>query len=141
MTPFGEKMRALRAERSVSLKDMAESLRVSSAYLSALEHGKRGKPSWAFLQSVLNYFNLIWDDADALIRLADLSDPRVVIDTTGLSAQATLAANRLAAAISSLDENDLDLLMAVIDGKAHGKLGITPNPEMSKKDLPNRNPP
>ena len=44
MTPFGDRMRKLRAERNVTLKDMAEALGVSSAYLSALEHGKRGRP-------------------------------------------------------------------------------------------------
>ena len=43
MTPFGEKMRALRAERGLQLKDMAAGLGVSSAYLSALEHGRRGR--------------------------------------------------------------------------------------------------
>ena len=41
MTPFGEKMRSLRAERGLQLKDMAAGLGVSSAYLSALEHGRR----------------------------------------------------------------------------------------------------
>ena len=47
MTPFGAKIRALRAERGVSQKDMAAALGVSAAYLSALEHGRRGVPGWA----------------------------------------------------------------------------------------------
>ncbi|TIT83335.1 MAG: helix-turn-helix transcriptional regulator, partial [Mesorhizobium sp.] len=36
MTPFGEKLRALRAERGLSQKAMAEAIGVSAAYLSAL---------------------------------------------------------------------------------------------------------
>ena len=44
MTPFGDRMRKLRSERGITLKEMAEALGVSSAYLSALEHGKRGRP-------------------------------------------------------------------------------------------------
>ena len=40
MTPFGERIRALRADRAVTLKDMADALQVSAAYLSALEHGR-----------------------------------------------------------------------------------------------------
>ena len=69
------------------LKDMAAHLGVSSAYLSALERGERGKPTWTLIQGVLQYFHIIWDEADELARLADLSDPRVKIDTAGTRSQ------------------------------------------------------
>jgi transcriptional regulator with XRE-family HTH domain len=104
MTPFGEKLRALRQERNITLKDMAKSLNVSSAYLSALEHGKRGRPSWHLLQSVIACLNIIWDDAEELSQLAKLSHPRIVIDTASLSPGATELANRLARDISTYDE-------------------------------------
>ncbi len=45
MTPFGERVRSLRDAKGVTLKQMATDLSISSAYLSALEHGKRGQPS------------------------------------------------------------------------------------------------
>ena len=54
MTPFGERVRKLRRERGLMLKDMAAHLGVSSAYLSALERGERGKPTWALIQGVFN---------------------------------------------------------------------------------------
>ena len=38
MTPFGARLRALRAARGVTLKHLAEALQVSAAYLSALEN-------------------------------------------------------------------------------------------------------
>ena len=41
MTPFGIKMRSLRAKRGLTLQDQGDVLGVSSAYISALEHGKR----------------------------------------------------------------------------------------------------
>ncbi len=85
MTPLGAKLRQLREERGVSLKDMAKALNVSSAYLSALEHGRRGKPTWFLLQRIIAYFNVIWDEAEELQRLAELSDPKVTIDTGGLA--------------------------------------------------------
>ncbi|HSR55325.1 MAG TPA: helix-turn-helix transcriptional regulator, partial [Alphaproteobacteria bacterium] len=44
MTPFGAKVRELRRQRGVTLKRMAEDLQLSPAYLSALEHGHRGRP-------------------------------------------------------------------------------------------------
>ncbi|MGB6117856.1 MAG: helix-turn-helix transcriptional regulator [Mesorhizobium sp.] len=107
MTPFGEKVRKLREERGVSQKDMAAAIGVSPAYLSALEHGRRGRPSWAMAQKILGYFNIIWDDAEALLALAEGSDPRVVIDTAGLSPRATEYANLLASRIGSISEEEL----------------------------------
>ena len=115
MTPFGERVRRLRRERGLLLKDMAAHLGVSSAYLSALERGERGKPTWALIQGVLQYFHIIWDEADELTRLADLSDPRVKIDTAGGDPRATLLANRLAREIRSLSEAELEEMLAILD--------------------------
>lgn len=114
MTPFGEKLRALRAERGVSQKAMAEAIGVSAAYLSALEHGRRGAPTWTLIQKIIGYFNIIWDDAEDLARLAESSHPRVRIDTSGLSPAATELANLLAESIERLDEAELRRLSASI---------------------------
>ncbi|SRR5690606_32909899 len=112
MTPFGERIRALREEKGVTQKDMAEAIGVSPAYLSALEHGNRGAPNWAMVQKIVGYFNVIWDDAEELQRLAGNSRPRVLVDTTGLSPQATLLANRLAEDIRRLSKDDIAELLA-----------------------------
>jgi transcriptional regulator with XRE-family HTH domain len=111
MTPFGAKLRRLRAARGVALKDMAADLGLSAAYLSALEHGRRGRPSGVLVQQVSAYFNLAWDDVDELQRLAQLSHPRVVVDTAGLSPRATELANRLAEVIDRLDEARIERLL------------------------------
>jgi hypothetical protein len=63
------------------------------------------------LQRIIGYFNIIWDEAEALQRLADLSHPRVVIDTAGLDPRATELANLLAETIAGLGEEDLDRLI------------------------------
>ena len=115
MTPFGERMRHMRARKGVTQKEMAAALGVSAAYLSALEHGRRGMPSWPLLQKIVGYFNVIWDDAEELQRLAATSHPRVTVDTVGLSPQATLLANRLAGAIGTLSEADVAELLARLD--------------------------
>jgi transcriptional regulator with XRE-family HTH domain len=70
MTPFGKRMRELRAERHVTLRQMADAVGVSAAYLSALEHGKRGRPGWSLIQRIITYFNIIWDDAEEVAQLA-----------------------------------------------------------------------
>ena len=115
MTPFGERVRRLRRERGLLLKDMAAHLGVSSAYLSALERGERGKPTWTLIQGTLQYFNIIWDEADELARLADLSDPRVKVDPARLPSEATLLANRLSREIRGLNAEEIAELLGVLD--------------------------
>lgn len=115
MTPFGLKLRALRAERGVTLKAMAAALDVSPSYLSALEHGRRGAPTWMMVQRIITFFNIIWDEAEDLQRLAGLSHPRVVVDTTGLDPAATELANRLAREIRSLDADTVAAMLDLLD--------------------------
>jgi transcriptional regulator with XRE-family HTH domain len=111
MTPLGAKIRELREARGISLKDMAAALNVSSAYLSALEHGRRGRPTGFLLHRMIAFFNVIWDEAEELQRLAEMSDPKVTIDTGGLTPEATELTNRLAADIGRLDPEDLKFLL------------------------------
>lgn len=117
MTPFGEKIRALRRERGIAQRDMAAAIGVSAAYLSALEHGRRGVPNWGMVQKIIGFFNVIWDEAEELQRLAAASDPRVVVDTAGLSPRATELANLLAARIATLGEDEIAALIRRLQGR------------------------
>lgn len=118
MTPLGAKLRLLRAQRGVTLKDMARELNVSAAYLSALEHGHRGKPTWFLLQRIIAYFNVIWDEAEEIQRLAEVSDPKVTIDTSGMNPEATELANQLARNIAKLSADDLGAIRTEIIRRA-----------------------
>jgi transcriptional regulator with XRE-family HTH domain len=115
MTPFGARLRALRSARGVTLKQLAEALQVSAAYLSALEHGKRGSPSAGLVHQVNEHFGLIWDEADELSRLARLSNPRVTVNTAGLTAEQTALANRIAQMMHRLSPETVAALHAVLD--------------------------
>jgi len=114
MTPFGLRLRALRERHGVTLRQLAHDLGVSPAYLSALEHGHRGRPAAGLVMQVCARFGLIWDEVEELKRLARLSHPRVVIDTAGLSPAATELANRLAERIAGLQEPALARLLAML---------------------------
>ncbi|WP_159586954.1 helix-turn-helix domain-containing protein [Chelativorans xinjiangense] len=116
MTPFAAKIRQMRRARGLTQKEMAAALGVSPAYLSALEHGRRSPPNWAMVQKIIGFFNVIWDEADELQRLATLSHPRVVVDTAGLSDKATALANLVARHIAELDEKELARLFDELEG-------------------------
>ena len=115
MTPFGRRVRDHRARRGITLAEMAGVLGVTPAYLSALEHGKRGRPTFTLIQGAIHLLGVIWDEADELVRLADLSHPRVTVDTAGLEPEATLLANRLARDIAVLEPDEIQSLSDVLD--------------------------
>ncbi len=121
MTPFGSRVRDLRSAKSIKLKQMAADLGVSSAYISALEHGHRGQPAPGMVMQICGYFNLIWDDAEELKRLAALSHPRVTIDTAGLSPRATELANMLSENIADLDDDTIVWVINEIRGRIGAK--------------------
>lgn len=121
MTPFGARLRGLRAARGITLRQLAETLQVSAAYLSALEHGRRGAPSAGLVHQVNEFFGLIWDEAEELSRLARLSNPKVTVNTAGLTPEQTALANRLAQAIHRLSPETVAALHAVLDTAPQGK--------------------
>lgn len=114
MTPLGQKMRELRRQRGVTLKQLAGALEISPAYLSALEHGHRGRPTPALLVQICEYFHLIWDDYEEMHRLARLSHPRITVDTSGLSSAATELANLLAERIHDLDQATVEAMLKIL---------------------------
>ncbi len=127
MTPFGARVRSLRAASGVRLVDLAAGLQVSPAYLSALEHGRRGAPSPGLVHQVCEFFGLIWDDAEELARLARISQPKVRIDTGGLTAEQTALANRLAQVLPRLPPETVAAMHALLDGT-----GLLPKPRLRR---------
>ena len=119
MTPFAHALRELRRRKGVTQKDLARAIGVSPAYLSALEHGKKGKPSFDLLQRIAGYFNIIWDEADELFFTAASSHPRVTLDTSGLPASYTAFANRLAREIRTLPPDMIEAMEKLLDGTRH----------------------
>ena len=117
MTPFGDRMRKLRAERGITLKEMADGLGVSSAYLSALEHGKRGRPGWHLIQRILtllqHHMGRCRGGGAAGTHLSSPNHHRYI----GAEPEATELANRLADDIGRLDPAALEELLAVLDRK------------------------
>ena len=115
MTPFGLRLRQLRREKNVTLQQQARFLGVSPAYISALEHGQRGKPSPAFVDQICVWLGLIWDDAEELKRLANVSHPKPSIDVRRQSANAVYLSNLLAQNINRLSPEDCCYLIREIE--------------------------
>ena len=128
MTPFGEKLRALRQARGILQRDMAAALEISAAYLSALEHGRRGTPSAGLIHQICQYFGLIWDEADELKALAKSSRPRLRLNAGGLTAAQTALANRLAREWRYLDPATVEAIQALLGEMRPVQPASTPRP-------------
>ena len=107
MTPFGIKLKYIRAQRNKSLKDLSKALKVSIAYVSMLENGKRGRPADGLIELICSYFNLSWEEADELKFLAKHSDINTKMNSEKLSLNATMLTNVLKNNIKWLTEEQL----------------------------------
>ena len=121
MTPFGIKLKYIRTERHKSLKDLSKALKVSTAYVSMLENGKRGRPADGLIELICSYLNLSWEEADELKFLAKHSDINTKMNSEKLSLNATMLTNILKNNIKWLTEEQLKNLIINIQ-------------EMSKKN-------
>jgi transcriptional regulator with XRE-family HTH domain len=114
MTPFGERIRELRAARGLTQQQQADQLGVSKAYISALENGARGRPSAPFVDQICAWLGLIWDDAEDLKALAARSHPKPTIDASRSHAGAVELANLMATHIDSLDRTACQRLIEAL---------------------------
>ena len=110
MTPFGIKLKHIREQRHKSLKDLSKALKVSIAYVSMLENGKRGRPADGLIELICTYFNLSWEEADELKFLAKHSDINTKMNSEKLSINATMLTNVLKNNIKWLTEEQLKKL-------------------------------
>ena len=118
MTPFGVKLKDIRTKRKKTLKDLSRVLKVSIAYLSMLETGKRGKPADGMIELICSYFNLSWEEADELKTLAKHSDINIQMNTEKLSLNAIVLTNVLKNNIRWLSEEQLKKLIITIQEMA-----------------------
>ena len=123
MTPFGVKIRDWRQRKNFTLHQQAEMLGVSSAYLSALENGTRGRPSVVLVDQICAWLGLIWDDAEELKQLAALSHPKPTINARGHSSELIYMVNLLAKNIDRLSVDDCRAITNIISTRLRQGIG------------------
>lgn len=79
VTAFGKKLRKLRIEKDLLLKDMAEHLNISAAQLSAIELGKRSISS-DIVSRLIDVYEL--ENVDEINDIVAISQPTQKVDFT-----------------------------------------------------------
>lgn len=116
LTEFGKALRKIRIDRQQLLKDMANKLGVSSAYLSAVENGKRRMPQ-DWVSKIASIYSLDSDAQADLQNAADNSVFDVTISLENASEQKRHAVLSFARALDGLDDEDLKRIMSSMKAK------------------------
>ena len=116
LTEFGKALRKIRIDRQQLLRDMADRLGVSSAYLSAVETGKRRIPQ-DWVSKIASIYSLSCEEQADLQSAADNSVFDVTISLVNASEQKRNAVLSFARALDGLNDEDLKRIMASMKGK------------------------
>lgn len=109
ISAFGKKLRMIRLERDMLLKDMADDLGVSTAYLSSVENGKRSIPN-EWIPKIAAMYGV---DNDELKELAFLSNTTASVElTSNMNANSLLYS--FARKFKDLDEDDISKINEIL---------------------------
>lgn len=109
ITIFGKYLRDLRHLHTELLKDMADKLGVSAAFLSAVESGKKSiPPTWPSMLNIA--YQLSAESRSDLNHAFDQSQKTVVIDLSNQSGERRGVAVALARTFNDLTDEQLDLI-------------------------------
>ena len=114
ITEFGKQLRKYRIDKTITLREMADSLRISPAYLSAVETGKREITDTIF-DSIVTFFSLIGNDIDNLKHLADISRKELSINLKEASADQRNSAAFFARRLNELTPEELEKINKVLE--------------------------
>lgn len=113
ITVFGKFLRDLRHIHTELLKDMAESLGVSAAFLSAVETGKKSIPaSWN--EVIADLYQLTEVQRRQLAAAIDESQRAVTIDLSSQSGERRGVAVALARQFNNLSSAEMEMLKRTI---------------------------
>ena len=104
LTPFGKLVRKIRIDRGLLLKEMAEGVGISSAWLSGIETGRKPIPA-GLVDKISNYLDLDMAERVELAQAAESSRKDQSIKNVATDRRDVAAA--LARRFNELDEGDL----------------------------------
>ena len=114
MTKLGIALRKIRLDRQELLKDMATKLKVSSAFLSAVETGKKRPPA-NFIDRICSLYELNDEEKSDLLLAADMSLDEIKINLSEASLAQRQVAVSFAKALDGLTDDEIGKIMRVFN--------------------------
>lgn len=110
LTEFGKFSRKLRIDNGELLKDMAKKLGVTSAYLSAVEVGRRKIPE-KWLEMIQHLYNITPNEVEIMYNAYEHSINEVKIDLSNQSPTYKETAMMFARELNNFEEDDVKELL------------------------------
>lgn len=115
-TPFGQYLRKLRIDRDEIMRDMANKLKLSTAYMSAVELGKT-EPTNRLVTAIGILYGLNKQQVEELRMLAYTSGKTLRIDMEGRSDSDKVLIITFARKLNSLTTEQKNQIKEILDGK------------------------
>ena len=113
LTDFGKFLRKIRIDCGEILKDMADKLNVSAAYLSAVEMGKRNIPG-QWINKISELYNLTEEEKSKLNDAADNSAKSITLNFDNISNSRKETAILFAREFENVDAETLDKIKKLL---------------------------
>lgn len=114
LTDFGRFLRKIRIDCGEILKDMAEKLNVSAAYLSAVEMGKRNIPK-QWVNEISTLYNLSEEEKKNLNNAADNSAKSITLNFDNSNNSQKEAAILFAREFENVDSETLEKIKNLLN--------------------------
>lgn len=116
LTSLGKFLRKLRIDRGEKLKDMADQLNVSSAFLSAVENGKKKMPiEWN--QRIPSVYELNDEQCENFFQAAAEAEEFIAMNFSETAEQNRKLAVSFARKFNDFDEAQIDAIRKIIKGE------------------------
>lgn len=119
LSEIGKELRKLRIEHGVRLKDMADSIGMTSAFLSAIETGKKALPL-IYVDKISAYFSLDESMAKRIQSLSIKSTTEVRINLENSSEDSRDLAAAFARRFQSLEHDEIEKIKTLLNGGKQG---------------------
>ena len=106
ITEFGKLLRFYRLDNGLSLKDMADELRIPSSYLSAMEMGRK-TVSQDFVSKLFLTYNFTEEEKSKIRAAAEMSASYVKLNLSNSSMEQRSAAYNFARKFENLEEETI----------------------------------
>lgn len=114
LSKFGKELRKMRIDGNELLRDMAEKLDMTAAYLSAIETGSRRIPD-DLVKKIISAYHCDSATALSLSAAAELSSKTLTIDLENANQNQKMLANSFARKFSSLSEEEIEIFKKLIN--------------------------
>lgn len=120
LTAFGKYLRKIRIDRGEVLKDMAGKLSVSSAYLSAIETGKRKIPD-GWVAVITELYNLSKAEKSELLDAAERSAENITLHFENTDEKQRKTAILFARNFETIDKEVLEKIRKILEKNGRGE--------------------